>query len=128
MRKGALLAAVGALLTVTAAGCGGPPGEGADEPAADTAAASDAPPDTAVAGRYFVRVAASADPGTLAERHGIRPDTVHTEKTRAFVATLTWGQVEALRADSLVRSLAQQIEGSDREPPEPQEVPVSDGG
>lgn len=79
------------------------------EPETAGAAPTDRP-DSARAGRYFVRLRHGADPRTVAERHGVLPDTVYLEEARAFVAVLTWGQVEALRADTLVRSLAPQIE------------------
>lgn len=94
--------------------------------AADTVPAAGAA-DTTVVGRFFVRVVASADPEAVARRHGLEPERVHTEEARAFVAVLTAGQIRALRADSLVRSLAQQIEGESARPPEPRELP-GDGG
>lgn len=83
-------------------------------------------PDTAVAGRFFVRVVASADPRAVAEGHGVEPIDVVTDRARAFYAELLWGQVASLARDTLVRSLAQQIEGSGAEPPPIRGLPVQD--
>lgn len=85
-------------------------------------------PDTALAGRFFVRVADHADPAVVAGRHGVEPIDVVTDGARAFYGELTWGQVESLAADNTVRSLAQQIEGEGEGLPRPRGVPVSDTG
>lgn len=85
-------------------------------------------PDTAVAGSFFVRVLPSADPRTVAERHGVEPIDVVTDRVRAFYAELTWGQVECLARDGFVRSLAQEIEGRDADRPPIRGVPISDSG
>lgn len=85
-----------------------------------------AQPDTAVAGRFFVRVVASADPRAVAEGHGVEPIDVVTDRARAFYAELLWGQVASLARDTLVRSLAQQIEGPEAEPPPIRGLPVQD--
>ncbi len=83
-------------------------------------------PDTAVAGRFFVRVVASADPRAVAEGHGVEPIDIVTDRARAFYAELLWGQVASLARDTLVRSLAQQIEGPEAEPPPIRGLPVQD--
>lgn len=83
-------------------------------------------PDTAVAGNFFVRVVGSSDPRTVAEGHGVEPIEVVTDEARAFYAELRWGQVASLARDTLVRSLAQQIEGPEAEPPPIRGLPVSD--
>lgn len=88
-------------------------------------------PDSAVAGRFFVRVASDVEPATVAERHGIEPEYVvpETEPVRAFVARLTWGEVSALERDSSVVSLAREIEGRGAGgPPTVRTVPTTDTG
>jgi len=71
----------------------------------DTAASED----TVHLGRYFVRLRTAADPDSVAARHGIDPIEVIREPTRAFYASLTRGQHRALEADSMVESLAVEL-------------------
>lgn len=137
-REGTALLAALLLLPALLAGCQQREGGDAEGEAADTAAVVDTPSsvdttpsDTAAAaradtpteaepgederpaadtaGRYYVRVLSSADPREVAARHGIEPREVITEPTRAFYAALTYGQRDALQADTLVRSLAREI-------------------
>lgn len=122
-RKGAAALAALALLPALLAGCGEREVRDAGTGATDTAVAvrPDSPAkaeagkerptraDTAPAGRYYVRVRASADPREVAARHGIEPLDVITEPTKAFYAALTYAQRDALQADTLVRSLAREI-------------------
>lgn len=123
VRKGAAVLATLVLLPALVAGCGGREDRDAGAEAADTAVAArpDSPArteagkerspraDTAPAGRYYVRVRASADPREVAARHGIEPLDVITEPTKAFYAALTYAQRDSLQADTLVRSLAREI-------------------
>ena len=95
-------------------------GAAAAAPGASTSARAD----TAPAGQFFVRLVAGADPWEVAERHGVEPDTVYTERARAFVAVLTRGQVDALQRDRAVQSVAQRIEGDVRKPLEPEGLPI----
>lgn len=129
----------GAVSGDTAAAADSPAGAG-PRPVADTAEGTRARgdtawariargrPDSAVAGRFFVRLLPTADPRAVAERHRVEPDDVLTDRVRAFYAELTWGQVGSLARDTLVRSLAQQIEGSDTTRPPLRGLPVSDTG
>lgn len=82
--------------------------------------------------RYYVRLSPSADPRSVAERHGVEPIEVITEHATAFYASLTADQVESLRADSLVVSLSREIhqpgDSSPRRVGGPEPVPVDTGG
>lgn len=96
MRAAGLLLAAAVALG-PAAGCGGK----------DGGREAEGPP--AAAERYYVRLRASADPRAVAERHGVEPIEVITEHATAFYAALTPGEVEGLRADTLVISLSREI-------------------
>lgn len=94
---GALLLAAAALAAGIATACGGK--DGGPEAESRTAATE----------RYYVRLRPSADPGAVAERHGVEPIEVITEDATAFYASLTEEQVESLDADSLVVSVSREI-------------------
>lgn len=99
-----------------------PSEEGTDDAGLDRADSgwirtASAHPDTALAGRFFVRLVPSADPEEVARAHEIAPIEVLTGEVKIFYAELTWGQVSALARDASVRSLAQEIEGGDQERP-----------
>lgn len=68
--------------------------------------------DTTTAGRYFVRLKSGADPEEVATRHGVEPLKIITEPARAFYAELSRAQLEKLRKDTLVVSLALETHGS----------------
>lgn len=122
------------------AACGNPP---ADEPPqadedtaevsppadADTAPARDTTPpaDTVEEAertltRFYVHLRPGVDPEAFARRHDLEPTDVITGPRPGLVAPLTAEEEEALRADTLVRSLAREIhggEGVDRPPLRP---------
>lgn len=111
-----------ALLAV--AGCG-PPEPGRETRAGDDARAS--APGTArseaATYRSFVRLAPGVDPAAVAERHGIRPDSVLSGRVRGFLASLTRAEAERLRRDSAVRSVSFRVEDEEWRPGEGRTVP-----
>lgn len=115
------------------AGCG-PPEAGRESRPGEDASAS--VPGTARSGaatyRSFVRLASGADPAAVAERHGIRPDTVLSGRVRGFRASLTRAEAERLRRDSAVRSVSVRVEDEEWTPGEgrtvPRDPPADTGG
>lgn len=99
---------------------------GKEDGRTEDAATTDSGPAPATA-TYFVRLRRSADPRAVADRHGVEPTSiVEEEGATAFVAALTEAQVDSLRADSLVVSLAREIHrGGDSARPRPRGVPPS---
>lgn len=111
--------------------CGNPPADEpppADEDTADvdTAPTRDTtPPEDTVEEaertltRFYVHLRPGVDPHDFARRHELEPTDVITGPRPGLVAPLTAEEEEALRADTLVRSLAREIhggEGVDRPP------------
>ncbi|MER7047668.1 S8 family peptidase [Streptomyces jumonjinensis] len=66
---------------------------------------AEAPAAGEIKGRYIVTVKTGSDPAAVAEARSVSPDYVYDEVLNGFAASLTPGQLTALRGDSRIVSI-----------------------